>query len=77
MLVMPGSVLALLLLRSCHCLSSFISRSPPRFVGLCAFWEKACVTISVLPNLEKAELKISQEIQPFVLSIRMLMLVFP
>lgn len=74
-LVMLGS--ALLLLRSSHCSSSLISRGPPRFVGPCGFWEKACVTVSVLPNLEKAELKISQEIQPFVSSIRTLMLVFP
>lgn len=35
---------------------------PLRFVGLCGFQEKACVTISVLPNLEKAEFKISQKV---------------
>lgn len=33
--------------------------------------------ISVLPNLEKAELRISQEIQPFVSFVHLLMLVFP
>ena len=72
-----GSERVPLLLRSCHCSSSLLACGSPRFIGLCGFQEKACVTISVLPNLEKAEFKISQEIQPFVLFIHMLMLVFP
>lgn len=50
---------------------------PPRFVGLCGFGEKACVVISVLPNLEKAEFRISQEIQLFASFVHLLMLVFP
>lgn len=67
----------LFLLCSCHCSSSFLACGRLRFIRLCGFWGKACVTISVLPNLEKAEVKISQEMEPFVSSIHMLMFVFP
>lgn len=75
MMLRPPPVL--FLLWSCHCSSSFLACGCLRFVRLCGFWGKPCVTISVLPNLEKAEVKISQEMEPFVSSIHMLMLVFP
>lgn len=59
LLLILGAEQAPLLLRSCHCSSPLLAAGPPRFVGLCGFREKACVMISVLPNLEKAELRIS------------------